>query len=95
MKSKNLTKNYHRKLAKADYRTFDDWKAVGRFVLKGQKSIKRDKDGKCLFHINQTTIPVKFMSDGKGNEDDGYNINHQEINDHFFADGYMDDIGDR
>lgn len=37
-----------------DFKTFDEWLVSGRVVMKGEKFLRRNKDGVCLFHINQT-----------------------------------------
>ena len=98
MKSRNATKNRCRKLAESDYRTFGGWRAVGRHVIKGQKAARCDKDGRPLFHLNQTAVSIMFMTDGKGEWDiyeEGHNVPNQDINDSFFSDGYMDSVGDR
>lgn len=47
-------------------RTYDEWKAMGYVVKKGEKSTARDKDGKCTFLLTQ----VKRRSVGWRNTGD-------------------------
>lgn len=37
-----------------DYKTWDEWKEDGVSVVAGEKSYKRNPEGKAVFHINQT-----------------------------------------
>ncbi len=36
------------------YLTFDEWQYIGRGVIKGMKSHKRNSDNECVFEFNQT-----------------------------------------
>lgn len=38
------------------YKTFDNWKASGYYIIKGSKSEKRNKEGKCLFSEKQVEL---------------------------------------
>lgn len=49
------------------FKTFDDWRAEGRVVIKGQKSKKRNTKNQALFHLDQTKASIRYFSDGKGN----------------------------
>ena len=40
------------------YLTFDEWQYIGRGVIKGMKSHKRNSNGDCVFEYNQT-IEIK------------------------------------
>lgn len=37
-----------------EYKTYDDWKSIGRNVIKGEKSYKRNNIGQAVFSKNQT-----------------------------------------
>jgi len=37
-----------------EFATFDEWKKFGRSVKPGEKSYRRNKDGKPVFHKDQT-----------------------------------------
>jgi hypothetical protein len=47
-----------------NYRFYDGWKAVGRYVRKGEKAYYRNKAGIPMFHISQTEVikPYRFFS---------------------------------
>lgn len=53
------------KTPKLNYRYFAGWKVVGRYVRRGEKSRKRDKDGRPVFHIDQTEVVVPAVP-GRG-----------------------------
>jgi len=38
----------------SEYQTYRGWKLIGRYVCKGERHQKRDENGQCLFHLNQT-----------------------------------------
>lgn len=69
-------------------------------MRKGEKSTRRDKDGRPIFHISQTDVSGAAIR--RPNPDNplndpwhGFDVDKQDIDDHFFSDGYMDSIGDR
>ncbi len=37
------------------FKTFDEWKKLGMIVIRGEKSIKRNNEGKCVFSEKQVT----------------------------------------
>ena len=43
------------------YKTYEEWKEINCFVMLGQKSLIKSKDGKALFHRNQ--VQEKFSED--------------------------------
>lgn len=51
-----------------DYRTFDEWKAAGFHVIKGQKSHKRNERGQAVFSLSQVSqnIPRSYGNHWKG-----------------------------
>lgn len=67
-----LTRREVPKEPKGQWRTYDDWISAGRHVMKGQRSLRRDKDGKPVFGLEQTEETVLYYSDGKGNTMDDY-----------------------
>jgi hypothetical protein len=43
----------------ADYQTFRAWKDLGRVVVQGERSHKRNELGEAVFHVGQTTTVIK------------------------------------
>jgi hypothetical protein len=41
-----------------EFQTYMDWKVAGRYVRKGERYMKRNEDGECLFHRSQTNCSV-------------------------------------
>jgi hypothetical protein len=83
----------------AECRTFDEWKAIGRSVNKGERAKWLDLHKRPVFHISQTVEIETGLFKSRGSKrrffmDDG-NGNHDEVDAHFFSDGYMDNVGDR
>ncbi len=81
----------------AECRTFDEWKALGRCVRKGQRSKWQDLYGRPVFHESQTDAMTRGPSPDNPHNDPwhGFDVSKTDIDDHFFSDGYMDNIGDR
>jgi hypothetical protein len=51
-----------------EYKTFNEWKSLGRIVCKGERSHKRNDEGKAVFHYDQT--------DSLGKSEAPRNVNH-------------------
>jgi len=49
-----------------DYRTYAEWQKLGRHVVKGQKSVRRDAKGQPVFSMDQTAEQTLFETDEKG-----------------------------
>lgn len=58
------------KLRRDGYRTFAEWKAVGRHVIKGRTTRTFDSRGNALFHRNQTAVTEVPPYYGQGEEGD-------------------------
>jgi hypothetical protein len=72
-----LDRRINADLRKKGYRTFDSWQHQGRVVVFGEKSERRDANGRPLFHLSQTIpIPDPDTSDeGWDGEDDLFDGN--------------------
>lgn len=56
IRSKPTAKTEARK--PSDYQTYMGWKAIGRYVMKGEQHRKRNDRNECLFHISQTKCSI-------------------------------------
>lgn len=43
-----------RNVPEEKYNTYNGWMAEGRYIIKGQKSHKRNEKGECVFALSQT-----------------------------------------
>lgn len=91
--SKRPVPKKHVKKPSPKARTFDEWKAKGYHVVRGEKAHRFREDGKALFSQKQVVKNDNFQNHGDGGWE---NIHNQsDLWDHpDFYDGW-DNIGDK
>lgn len=86
----STAKNHMRRLARDNWRLYDGWVAVGRHVRQGEKSVRRNKDGRPIFHIDQTDV-----TGGTFGRESDESLAVRPDDSHFFPDYCGDSWGDQ
>ncbi len=80
---------------KGQWRTYDDWISAGRHVMKGQRSLRRDADGKPVFSLEQTDAAPLQRGVKPDHFEDDDSLAARPRDDHFFPDYAGDSWGDQ
>ena len=66
-------------MSNTSYKTFNEWKSIGRFVRQGEKSTTRNDKGESIFSFDQTE--EKYMTYGRCSRGDCWNNPYYEDED--------------